>query len=269
MGAAVDPEHRYIDNGWTSDSLLRPGLEALRDAIALGNLDCVVLYDPDRLSRRFVDQQVVLEEIERRQVEVVFIVGGVAHTDEERMALQMRGVFAEYERAKLRERTRRGRLFRARAGALPGWPNPPYGYRYLPAKKPQPGTVVVEQCEATIVRQIFEWVAVEGLRLRQVSQRLEQRGVKPRSGTRWATSTLAGVLRNRVYVGEAHHQKYESIEPKQPRNRGRFRRRRKTSYRRRPEREWIGVRVPAIVDQALFDKAQQASSEFVALMVEG
>jgi site-specific DNA recombinase len=261
MGVVVDPEHRYIDNGWTSDSLLRPGLEALRDAVALGSLDGVVLYDPDRLSRRFVDQQVVLEELERRHVEVIFVMGGVARTDEERMALQMRGVFAEYERAKIRERTRRGRLYRARAGAPPGWPNPPYGYRYVSGQKAQPATVIVEECEATVVRQIFAWVGVEGLRLRQVSQRLEQRGIKPRTARRWATSTLAGIVHNPVYTGHAHHQKYESIEPQQPLHRGRFRRRRKTSYRRRPEREWIGVRVPAIVDQALFDEAQKKLAE--------
>jgi site-specific DNA recombinase len=67
MGLTVDPAHRYIDNGWLSESLLRPGLEALRDAVASGSLDCVVIHDPDRLSRRFVDQQVVLEEIPGRQ----------------------------------------------------------------------------------------------------------------------------------------------------------------------------------------------------------
>jgi site-specific DNA recombinase len=117
--------------------------------------------------------------------------------------------------------------------------------------------VVVEECEAAIVRQIFAWVGVEGLRLRSVARRLEQRGIKSRGGKHWTTSTLGGVLHNRVYVGCAHHQKYESIEPARPHYRLRYRRRRKTSSRRRPEQEWIGVRVPAIVDQALFDKAQQ------------
>ena len=257
LGCTLDPEHRYIDNGWTSDSLLRPGLEALRDGVALGSLDCVVLYDPDRLSRRFVDQQVVLEEIERKHVEVIFIVGGVARTDEERMALQMRGVFAEYERAKLRERTRRGRLFRARAGALPGWPNPPYGYRYVRAQKPHPASVVVEACEAEVVRQIFTWVGVEKLALRAVSRRLEEQGVKPRSGKRWASGTLLGILRNQSYIGLAHHLKHERVEPKQPRNRGRFRRRRNSSTRLRPEQEWISVPVPALVEQHLFGEVQK------------
>jgi len=256
MGLTIAAEHRYIDNGWTSDSLLRPGLEALRDAAALGNLDCVVLHDSDRLSRRFVDQQVVIEELERKHVEVIFIVGGVARTDEERMALQMRGVFAEYERAKLRERTRRGRLYRARAGALPGWPNPPYGYRYVPAQKPHSAALIVEECEAATVRQIFTWVGVEGLALREVARRLEQQGIRPRSGRRWESSTLGSILRNHVYVGLAHHQKYERIEPKQPRDRSRFRRRRKTSFRRRPEGDWIAVHVPALVEQALFDEVQ-------------
>src|SRR5215468_8702259 len=190
MGAEVDSEHRYIDDGWTSATLRRPALEKLRDAVALGDLDCVVIHDPDRLSRRFVDQQVVLDEIERKRVEVVFVVGGVARTDEERMALQMRGVFAEYERAKIRERTRRGRLHRARGGAPPGWSNPPYGYRYLAGEKRHAGTVVVEQCEAGVVRQIFRWVGVKGMRLRDVVRRLDERGMKPRSGKRWRVSTL-------------------------------------------------------------------------------
>jgi len=257
MGAELAPGHRYIDDGWTSASLRRPGLEGLRDAVARGDLDCVVMHDPDRLSRRFVDQQVVLEEIERRKVEVIFIVGGVARTDEERMALQMRGVFAEYERAKIRERTRRGRLYRARAGAPPGWSNPPYGYRYIPGDKPHTGTVVVEECEAATVRQIFAWVGAEGMRLRQVSRRLAEQGVQPRRGRRWGESTLAGLLHNSVYIGYAHHQKRECVEPKQHRDPHRYLRELKTSRRLRPEQEWIRVSVPAIVDEALFAKAQQ------------
>jgi site-specific DNA recombinase len=200
---------------------------------------------------------VVLEEIERRQVEVVFILGGVAHTDEERMALQMRGVFAEYERAKIRERTRRGRLHRARSGAPPGWSNPPYGLRCLPGDEPHRATVAIEECEATVVRLIFAWIANNGLRLRQVALRLDQRGVKPRTARRWAANTIAAIVHNPVYMGRAYHQKYESVEPHDPHDRHRYRRRLKTSARRRPEHEWIGVPVPAIVDEALWRKAQQ------------
>ena len=261
MGARLDPEHRYIDDGWLSDVLQRPALEAMRDAVALGSLDCIVMLDPDRLSRNFVNQQVVLEEIERKKVEVVFVKGGVARTDEERMMLGVRGLFAEYEHAKILDRTRRGRLFRARHGAPPGWSNPPYGYRYLPGDKPRLGTIVVEECEARTVRQIFRWIGVEGLRLRQVAMRLESRRVKTRKGGHWGVSTLGGIVRNPVYKGQAHHQKYEAVEPKEPRDRHRFRRRRKTSTRRRPESEWISVPAPAIVDAALFDKAQQQLAE--------
>lgn len=257
MGAQLAPEHRYIDDGWTSASLRRPGLEALRDAVARGDLDVVVMHDPDRLSRRYVDQQVVLDELERKKVEVIFIVGGTAHTDEERMALQVRGVFAEYERAKIRERSRRGRLYRARSGAPPGWSNPPYGYRYLRGERPHTGMVVVEECEAAIVRLIFEWVGDEGLRLRQVCQRLAAQGFKPRWGRRWDESTLAGVVHNPVYIGRAYHQKCEAVEPRERRDGRRYVREPKNARRARPEHEWILSKVPAIVDETLFDRAQQ------------
>ncbi|APR86931.1 DNA invertase [Minicystis rosea] len=256
-GDVVDAEHRYIDNGWPGDTLLRPGLDALRDAVALGAVDKVIVYDPDRLARRFVDQQVVLEEIARKQVEVIFVHGGTARTPEEQMALGVRGVFAEYERAKILDRTRRGRLHRARSGAPPSWSNPPYGLRVIRGERHLPGTIVIEECEAAVVRQVLTWVGMEGLRLRQVARRLDERGIKPRSGERWSPSTLGKMVRNRVYVGQAHHQKYQSIEPKEPRDRLRYRRHRKSSSRRRPEADWLGARVPAIVDEALFEKAQE------------
>ncbi|WP_437332150.1 recombinase family protein [Sorangium sp. So ce394] len=257
MGATIDPEHRYLDDGWSGETLRRPGLDALRDAVAQEQLDAVVMYDADRLARRFVDQQIVLDELTRKGVELIFIHGGAARTDEERMALSMRGVFAEYERAKILDRTRRGMLHRARSGAPPGWANPPYGYRYLPGARHQPGTVVVEECEASVVRQIFAWVGYEGLPLRHVAQRLEEQGTASRKGRPWQTSTIGGLLRNRVYVGCAHHQKYEAAEPRRPRDRRHYRRRRKSSFRRRPEEQWIGASVPALVDPELFATVQQ------------
>ncbi len=196
MGAVLEPEHRYVDDGWSGETLQRPALDRLRDAAAQDRLDGVILYDADRLARRFVDQQVVLEELARKGVEVIFVNGGVARTDEERMALAMRGVFAEYERAKILDRTRRGHLHRARSGAPPAWSNPAYGYRYIPGARHQPGTVVIEECEAQVVRLIFLWVGVEGLMLRQVAQRLEQQGIASRHGHRWSTSTIGGIVRN-------------------------------------------------------------------------
>jgi site-specific DNA recombinase len=256
-GEEIDSEHRYLDDGWSGETLRRPALDRLRDAVAQDLLDCVIIYDVDRLARRFVDQQVVLEELERRGVEVVFVKGGVARTDEERMALAMRGVFAEYERAKILDRTRRGSLHRARSGAPPAWSNPAYGFRYIPGGRGQLGTIVIEECEARVVRLIFDWVGVEGLMLRQVARRLEQQGIASRHGRRWSSSTIGAIVRNTAYVGRAHHQKYEAVEPQRPRNRHGYRRRRKSTFRRRPHEQWISVSVPAIIDLELFEKAQQ------------
>jgi len=256
MGATIDPAHRYIDDGWSGETLRRPALDALRDAVAQERLDEIVIYDADRLARRFVDQQVTLDEFLHKGVELVLVNGGVARTDEERMALAVRGVFAEYERAKILDRTRRGTLHRARSGAPPTWGNPPYGYRYVPGARHQPSTVLVEECEASVVREIFSWVA-EGLTLHQVAQRLEQKEIPSRSGGRWKTSTLSGLIHNTAYVGRAHHQKYEAVEPHRPRDRLGYRRKRKSSLRRRPPEQWICVSVPALIDAELFEKVQQ------------
>ncbi|KYF86120.1 hypothetical protein BE17_02310 [Sorangium cellulosum] len=164
----------------------------MRDAAAQERLDAVVMYDAERLARRFVEQQVSLDELTRKGVELIFIHGEVARTDEERTALSKRGVFAEYKRAKILDPTRRGMLHRARSGAPPGWANPPSGYRYLPGARHQPGTVVVEECEASVVRSIFAWVGHEGLPPRRVAQRLEQQGIASRGGRPWQTSTIGG-----------------------------------------------------------------------------
>jgi site-specific DNA recombinase len=262
-GEEVAPEHIYVDDGWSGEELQRPRLDALRDVAGLRLIDRVVIYDPDRLARRFVDQQVVVEELERSAVQAEFVKGGEARTDEERMLLQVRGVFAEYERKKILERTRRGRLHRARQGAPPIWSNPPYGYRYLPRERNAGAgaVVLVEEVEAETVRQIFRWVADDGLRIRQVAHRLRERSIVTRGGRGWLGGTLGRMLRNRAYIGTAHHQMHEKVEPKQPRDPLGYRKKRRSSQRSRPVEEWIPVPVPAIVASDVFQRAQEKLDE--------
>ena len=110
----------YIDDGYSGATLDRPGLDRLRDALRTGEMDVVVFHSPDRLARKAVYQGLVLEEIEKARVRVEFLNYPVDDSPESRMLLGMQGLFAEYERAKIMERTRRGKLQRAREGALVG-----------------------------------------------------------------------------------------------------------------------------------------------------
>jgi site-specific DNA recombinase len=106
---------------------------------------------------------VVLEELTRTGCEVIFLNHAFGQNPEEQMLLQIQGVFAEYERALITERTRRGRLCAARQGRVNWGGNPPYGYRYLRKTERTPPHLLVEEREATVVQQIYRWLVEEQL----------------------------------------------------------------------------------------------------------
>src|SRR2546430_32550 len=114
----VPPEWRFEDEGYSGSTLVRPGLERLRDLIAEGAIETVLVYGPDRLSRNYAYQVLLLEEFARHGAAVRFLKAPAADTPEQRLLLQFQGMIAEYERAQIAERTRRGKRFRAKAGVI-------------------------------------------------------------------------------------------------------------------------------------------------------
>ena len=155
-GGQVEPDHAYVDEGYSGSNLLRPGLERMRDAVAAGRIDRLYVLAPDRLARRYAHQVLLMEEFRRAGTEVIFLNRPIGGTAEDDLLLQIQGVIAEYERAKILERSRRGRRHAARSGLLSAFTTAPYGYRYIP--KDQGGRtarfeLVTE--EAQTVRQIF------------------------------------------------------------------------------------------------------------------
>jgi len=132
-GVNVTPDLRFIEEGHTGSSLVRPQLERLRDLASSGAIDRLYLLCPDRLARKHSIQMVLIDELERCGVELVFLNHESKGTPEDRLMVNMQGVFAEYERTKIMERSRRGKLHAARRGAVSVLGNAPYGYRYVPA----------------------------------------------------------------------------------------------------------------------------------------
>jgi site-specific DNA recombinase len=197
----VSPHHTYQDEEYSGASLDRPALDRLRDAVAAGELEAVLILSPDRLARQFAYQYVVAEEFERAGCQVVFVSQGLATTPAERMLQEMTGVFAEYERAQITERCRRGRLFHARQGQL--WlSQAPYGYTYLPRTDTCPGQLVLNEGEAEVVRQLFRWLIEEQLSTYQITKRLNETGIRTRHGkSRWAGGYVTNLLRNPIYTG--------------------------------------------------------------------
>jgi site-specific DNA recombinase len=130
-GARLEPEHAFLDESYSGATLLRPALERLRDAVAAGAIDRIYVHSPDRLARRYAYQVLLIEEVRRAGVEIVFLNRPIGGSAEDDLLLQVQGMIAEYERAKILERSRRGRRHAARSGSVSALCAAPFGYRYV------------------------------------------------------------------------------------------------------------------------------------------
>ena len=163
-GFVLEPEHGYADDGHSGTSLVRPGLEKLRDAVAAGRVERIYVHAPDRLARRHAYQVLLVEEFQRAGAEMIFLNRPIGSTPEDALLLQVQGIVAEYERAKLLERARRGRRYAARSGAVSALCSAPFGYRYISrAEGDGVARFEIVEDEARIVRQVFAWVAGDRL----------------------------------------------------------------------------------------------------------
>jgi site-specific DNA recombinase len=115
----------FRDDGCSGATLNRPGLDRLRDAVRAGEVGRLLVTDPDRLARNYVQLMVLLEELERAGCEVVFLDRPMSREPQDQLLLQIRGAVAEYERTLIAERMRRGRQAKLRAGCLLPWTRPP------------------------------------------------------------------------------------------------------------------------------------------------
>jgi site-specific DNA recombinase len=261
-GGVVDPTLSFIDDGVSGMTLVRPALERLRDVAAMGAIRRLYVMAPDRLARRHGQQMVLIEELQQCGVEVIFLNRPLGASPEDQLLLQVQGVIAEYEHAKILERTRRGRRHAARCGRVSVLSRAAFGYRYID-KHSGGGEArweVVEE-EARVVRQIFIWVGREGYSLREVARRLRQLGVRTRHGhSRWDPGTIAGMLRNSAYQGRAVFGKRRHGE-RRPRLRPWRGQPEVSKYTysvyRQPASEHIHIAVPALVDADLFAAVQE------------
>jgi site-specific DNA recombinase len=245
----------FLDDGYSGARLDRPGLDALRDAAQAGVIEAVWCLTPDRLARSYAYQMLVLDELDRLGCQVRFTDAPAIDDDPQaRLLTQMQGVIAEYERAKIAERYRRGKLFKVRAGEAIFW-KVPYGYRRVPRTAESPARLEIHEPEAAIVRGIFDEYTAGGRSMRAITRRLYEQGVPTPTGRAvWASSTLGGMLRNRTYMGTAEWFRHETVAPPAPgKSHGR--------QTRRPEEDWVRVPVPAIVTEEVFDAAQRVKTD--------
>jgi len=249
---------RYVDDGWSGDILARPQLDQLRQDAGEKLWDAVLIYDPDRLARRYSYQELVTDELREAGAEVVFVTTPAPKNGEEKILHGVKGLFAEYERVKIAERFRIGKMRKVREGHILTSEGP-YGLTYVPMKDREHGHYVVNHEEARVVQLIYRWVDEEGTTVRGVVKRLQVMGIKPRRSKRgvWSSSTISHLLHNTTYVGEAYYGRSYAVAPERPRKIERYRKLKKTSRRINPSEHWIKIAVPPILDRKLFFRVQE------------
>ena len=258
----VPAEWIFQDEGHSGATLVRPALEALRDLAAQGCVDVVLVYSPDRLARKFAYQALLLEEFARAGVRVEFVKGPRGDSPEDQLLIQFQGMFAEYEKAQLMERYRRGKAHRARCGSVNVLGGAPFGYRYVPKTADSGASYEIVDHEAVIAAELFRRYTDDGASIADLTRWLTSENVPTRTGkARWDRSVVWGMLRNPAYAGTAVFGKTQVLQESPGLNRrARLEGRsvpRASKTVDRPREEWIEIPVPVIVTAGTFGRAAQ------------
>jgi site-specific DNA recombinase len=260
-GYSVPQEWVFQDEGYSGAILVRPGLEALRDLAAEGQITAALIYSPDRLSRKYAYQVLLSEELSRCGVELIFLKSPAGVTPEDQLLVQFQGMIAEYERTQIAERCRRGKRHMAQRGGVNVLSGAPYGYRYVKKSDTSAAFYEIIEAEAKVVRMMYEIYTEQGLSINAIARLLNEREIPTRTGkSRWERSTVWAILRNPAYRGAACYGKTE-LRPRQRVTRPLRLRKglpsRDSANHERPQAEWIQIPVPALVSEEVFALAQE------------
>jgi len=187
----------FVDDGVSGATLTRPALSRLRDGLRSQRIARLIVYDTDRLSRNLSHLLILMEEINRAGAEILFVKCPLEDTPEGRVLFNIKGVFAEYEREKIRERTLRGKVSFIKQG---GWFGPPpYGYRVVDQR------LQADPVEAHWVREVFGLYAQGGASLHELARHLTSHGVPTRKASKkwngWQPEVLRRILERELYTG--------------------------------------------------------------------
>ena len=261
----VPKEWVFEDAGYSGAILERPGLERVRDLAAEGQIQAVLAYAPDRLSRKYAYQILLVEELARHGVETLFVKAPQGASAEDQLLVQFQGMIAEYERAQILERSRRGKRHRARAGEIGVMSGAPYGYRFIRKSDAAPAAYAIIDAEARVVQRVYEMYTVEGLSIGEITRRINAEGIPTRKrSSRWERSTVWAVLRNSAYRGLACFGKTRAASRTRiirPLRRRGVTTPNYTAGHERPREEWIEIPVPALVSEESFARAQELLQE--------
>jgi len=260
-GITVPDQWIFKDEAYSGATLVRPGLERMRDLACEGQLEKILILSPDRLSRKYAYQVLLVEEFSRNGIEVIFLKSPQAKTPEEHLLLQFQGMIAEYERAQIVERTRRGKRFRAKSGLINVLSGAPYGYHYIKKTEASSAYYKVIEEEAKIVRTVYRLYVEDGLSINAIARWLNSHKIPTRKQiSLWERSTVWAMLRNPAYKGTACFGKTRAAARKKItrplRQRGGYAPS-SGAHIELPRDQWIEIPVPSIIEDDLFQLVQE------------
>ena len=231
LGYETKPDFA-IQETYTGLSIDRPKLSQLREWVRSKQVDVVIAYSLDRLSRDPVHFIILQEEMEKAGVELILITETLDSSDMGKLIGYIKGYAAKLEAEKIRERTMRGKRTRVeKYGKLPSGRGVLYGYTYDKEKGVNTANSYLD-----IVRMVGTWLLEEGIFLNEACRRLIAMGIPaPKGGMHWSRGTLGRIMRNPTYAGKTYAFKTITVDKKRL---------------RRPQEEQ--VELPNAVDRAAF-----------------
>ena len=247
-----------IQEAWSGLTLDRPRLTDLRQWVKDKEINAVIVYSTDRLSRDPLHLLLLVDEFDKAGILLIFVTEPLDNSMEGQLLGFVRGWASKLEVVKIRERSIRGKRSRALAGRLPsGTGHKLYGYHYIAGKGVGEGVRYINEAEAKWVKEIYRWLVEEGLSINGITRRLRAMGVPSPTGAGfWIRQTVYRMLTNPAYIGKTYAFTHTYVEPH--RRRKPDTRRKNTGIRWRPREEWIEIpnATPPIISQELFEAAE-------------
>jgi site-specific DNA recombinase len=255
--------YEFVDTAG-GDLIERPELGRAREFVKGSHPDYLICLDPDRFSRATYQAILIANEIEAAGTKLEFVQHDYQATSEGRLFFTLRVAIAEYEKAKILERTTRGKRGKMAAGGVPHRLRA-YGYDHIPEAErqirrrdgqPDPGAIVPNTVEAAWVQQMYEWVVQEEIGSLTIAERLNQLGVPAKNGGPWRRGVVNDIIHNPLYIGQLRLNRWDFTGLGGQLHLPPEKRTKKLTPKQRDESEWITVEVPAIIDKELWEKAQ-------------
>jgi len=240
----LDIIKEYSDNGYSGSLLQRPALDELRDDAKNGLFDTLYIYSPDRLSRNHLNQLIITRELKKHNIEIIF--RDKPLDSENKLLFDIESIIGEYEKTQILERTRRGKLFKAKQGKIIS-SKVPFGYKFGKDENGEK-TILADKREAKAVNTIYD-LYIQKQNTSAVARELNKRGIMSREKRKWRVAGICTILERETYIGNWHYGKTEVVKPKNPRNK--FPRLENCSYRQKAE--WITIKVEPIVSEPKFE----------------